>query len=112
MIDNPNSHNGMQVCVVHPKAALQPPKKASMYANGHSPGAEEFGQYARFGYDVDAARDYGMPMRVLKRLGQVWQPWYKGMLEQAGLQGVHKLLAFLCCFHAFTTSHCGLSSCF
>ncbi len=58
-----------------------------MYAKGHSPGTEEFGQYARFGYDADAARDYGMPMRVAKRLGQLWQPWYEDMLQQAGLQG-------------------------
>ena len=80
-------HGCIQVCVVHPKGQLQPPTKASMYAKGHSPGSEEFGQYARFGYDADAARDYGMPMRVQKRLGQVWQPWYATMLEQAGLQG-------------------------
>ncbi|KAA6420076.1 MAG: hypothetical protein FRX49_09925, partial [Trebouxia sp. A1-2] len=75
-----------EVCVIHPKAQLQPPTKASMYAKGHSPGTEEFGQYARFGYDADAARDYGMPMRVAKRLGQLWQPWYETMLQQAGLQ--------------------------
>ncbi|DBB15097.1 TPA: hypothetical protein ACH3X3_004108 [Trebouxia sp. C0006] len=75
-----------EVCVIHPKAQLQPPTKASMYAKGHSPGAEECGQYARFGYDADAARDYGMPMRVAKRLGQLWQPWYEDMLQQAGLQ--------------------------
>lgn len=82
-------HGCIQVCVVHPKGPLQPPTKASMYAKGHSPGSEEFGQYARFGYDADAARDYGMPMRGQKTLGQVWQPWYATMLEQAGLQGAH-----------------------
>ncbi len=81
----------IQVCVIHPKAQLQPPTKASMYAKGHSPGAEECGQYARFGYDADAARDYGMPMRVAKRLGQLWQPWYEDMLQQAGLQGRQSL---------------------
>lgn len=91
----------MQVCVVHPKAQLQSPKKASMYAKGHSPGTEEFGQYARFGYDADAARDFGMPMRVAKRLGQVWQDWYETMLEQGGLQGIANIcLASLCCLLA------------
>lgn len=78
----------LQVCVIHPKARLQPPGKASMYSNAHSPGAEEWGQYARFGYDVDSAKNHGMVIQVAKRLGQVWQPWYQGMLEQAGLQGM------------------------
>ena len=77
----------MQVCVVHPKAELQSPKKASMYASSNSPGAEEFGQYARFGYNEAAVKRHGMQMRVQKKLGQVWQPGYEGMLQQAGLQG-------------------------
>ena len=58
-----------------------------MYAKGLSPGVEEFRQYIRYGYDADSARNHGMTMRVAKRLGQVWQPWYQSMLEQAGLQG-------------------------
>lgn len=77
----------VQVCVIHPKAQLQPPTKASMYSNAGSPGAEEWGQYARFGYDSDSAKSHGMVIQVAKRLGQLWQPWYQGMLEQAGLQG-------------------------
>ena len=77
----------MQVCVVHPRAELQSAKKASMYASGINPETEEYRQYARFGYTAAAPRKYGMNMKGQMMLGQVWQPWYKTMLEQAGLRG-------------------------
>ena len=77
----------MQVCVVHPKASLQPRNKPSMYTPNHNPGGEEYGQYARLGYNADSTGKYGMVPSVQKRLGQVWQPWYETMLQQAGLQG-------------------------
>lgn len=72
---------------MHPKARLQPSNKPSMYFNAPMPGQEEFTQFARFGYNVETAKEGGMAMRVAKRLGQLWQPGYQGMLEQAGLQG-------------------------
>ena len=63
-----------------------------MYAKGYSPGAEEFEHFARYGYDEDSVRNYGMAKwKVANRAGQLWQPWYQGMLEQAGLQGVWKV---------------------
>ena len=78
----------LQVCVVHPKAPLQPLKKASMYKEGDHPGAEEYAQYVRYGYNADSLKEYNMAMVVQKRLGQVWLPWYEDMLQQAGLKGM------------------------
>eukprot|EP00891_Asterochloris_glomerata_P006950 jgi/Astpho2/6950/Aster-01812 len=77
-----------EVCVIHPTKATQSLGKASMYDTMTMLArTEEKSAFKRYHYTGRVLkRKYGMAFKEQVRLGQVWQPWYAALLQQAGLR--------------------------